>query len=71
MAKSLLTDKQWVDLIRLFCEYLRKDLRMGQSYFNALAKVNPDLADKITDTEYDCFYDDNKVVNFIEYLRND
>ena len=41
MAKSLLTDKQWVDLVSLFCEYLHKDLRIGQSYFNTLAKVDP------------------------------
>ena len=71
MAKSRLTDKEWVNLIREFCKFLQKDLRMGQSYFNALAKVKPEVADQIIGTEYDCFYADKKVVNFIKYLRNE
>ena len=71
MAESRLTDKEWVELIKEFCEFLHKGLRIGQSYFNALAIVKPDLAKEITGTEYDCFYDNNKVVNFIGYLRND
>jgi len=69
MARSKLTDKEWVDLIREFYKFLQKDLRIGQSYFNALAIVKPDLANEIQGTEDDCFYDDNKVIKFIRRLN--
>jgi hypothetical protein len=65
-----LTDAEWVKLIRSFCKYFEQGLRVGQSYSNALADVNMDAYNEITGTDVDCFYNDNKVVDFIRALND-
>jgi hypothetical protein len=64
-----LTDKQWVSLTEKTVEFAHKGLRLGQSYMNALFVVDDKIYNKITGTESDCFYDDNKIINFINYLN--
>jgi len=64
-----LTDQEWVDLVRKTVEYAHKGLRLGQSYMNALSKVRMDLYEEITNTENDPFYNDDKIINFINYLN--
>lgn len=64
-----LTDKQWVDLIRKTVEFAHKNQRLGQSYMNALFLVDDKIYNKITGTKNDCFYDDNKIINFLTYLN--
>ena len=51
-------------------EYKEYGLRKGQSFFNALYDVDPDLADKIRDTEIDPFYTDDKLNEFLETVIN-
>lgn len=69
---SRLTDNQWANLVRKTVDYYIKDnLRLGQSYMNALADINIDLYKQITATEYDCFYSDDKIVKFVEFLNNE
>jgi hypothetical protein len=64
-----LTDQQWVDLTRQTINMFNGgNLRLGQSYMNALHKIRADLYKSITATDNDCFYEDNKIVNFITYL---
>jgi hypothetical protein len=68
---SRLTDKEWVDITRKTIEnYNTGHLRLGQSYMNALGDINIDLYKEVTATEYDCFYNDNKIVKLIEFLNN-
>lgn len=68
---SRLTDKEWVTLTRKTIDYYHTgDLRFGQSYMNALADVNFEIYKQITATEYDCFYNDNKIIKFMEFLNN-
>lgn len=70
MNKNLkLTDKEWVKLTRIFVRYYNQGLRPGQSYMNALNDINPDLYVEITGTDADCFYDDNKLIDFMRYLN--
>ena len=68
---SKLTDKQWVELTTITVDTVHKGLRHGQAYMNALHYINKDLYNQITGTEADCFYDDNKIVNFIKFLNNE
>lgn len=69
---SRLTDKEWVDLTRKTLEYFNTGhLRMGQSYMNALADIRMDFYEEITATEYDCFYVDDKIIKFVEYLNDE
>lgn len=68
---SRLTDKEWVELTRKTIDnYNTGHLRLGQSYMNALAEINMDFYNEVTATEYDCFYNDNKIVKFMDYLNN-
>jgi len=68
---SRLTDKEWVELTRKTIEFYNSGhLRLGQSYMNALGEIRNDLYVEVTATEFDCFYNDNKIIKFIEYLNN-
>ena len=68
---SRLTDKEWVELTRKTIDnYNTGHLRLGQSYMNALAEINMDFYIEVTATEYDCFYNDNKIVKFMDYLND-
>ena len=69
---SRLTDKEWTELTKKTLEYYNSGhLRMGQSYMNALADVRMDFYEEVTATEYDCFYVDDKIIKFIEYLNDE
>jgi hypothetical protein len=68
---SRLTDKEWVELTKKAIDnYNTGHLRLGQSYMNALAEINMDFYKEVTATEYDCFYNDNKIVKFMDYLND-
>ena len=44
------------------------DLREGQSLFNKSWESYPDLVEKLSGTEYDCFYRDDRIDSFLEKL---
>jgi hypothetical protein len=46
-------------------------LRKGQMLMCALYKTDMPLAEKITGTIWDCFYDDSKCEAFIEKLKEE
>ncbi|MBC8437154.1 hypothetical protein H8D85_02400 [bacterium] len=66
-----LTDKEWTELIKEWCKQYDggKHQRPGQAYMNALFIIKPGLYSQLTETENDCFYDDNKIINFIRRLN--
>lgn len=66
---SKLTDEQWVLLQRSFAKYHSMNMRLGQSYMNALHDANPEVYKQITGTNIDPFYDDGVLVQFINYLK--
>ena len=41
------------------------NLRYGQALYNTLCTLDKDLAENINGTDDDCFYDDNKISNFL------
>ncbi len=47
--------------------YNVEKLRKGQSYMNALHFADSDIYNRLPDN-CDCFYDDRKICNFLEYL---
>lgn len=67
--KSKLTDADWIKLTKLFVSYCHQGQRAGQAYMNALYCVNKSLSDDISESDADCFYDDDKLVAFIQYLN--
>lgn len=47
-----------------------KHLRNGQSLIIYLAEISPKLYTEITATEFDCFYNDNKIFYTLMWLQN-
>lgn len=43
----------------------RRGLRKGQTFFNVLHELEPELADRLTGTADDPFYDDGKLPGFL------
>ena len=66
-----MTDKQIKQVIDLQNEMLvtYKNWRKGQSFFNALYTLFPNIGDKITASEYDPFYVDSKIEKCITRLK--
>lgn len=52
-------------------EYVSAGLRLGQSMFNSLWEIDPNLARDITGTDDDCFYNDNKICNFLKAISKE
>ena len=46
-----------------------EEWRLGQAYFNYAYELYPKETDDLRGTEYDCFYDDNKISNFLKKLN--
>jgi len=69
---SKLTDQEWVKLINLAVNYVNEhsNMRLGQSYMNALHVVNKEIYHEVAVTENDPFYDDKKIINFIKFLND-
>lgn len=44
------------------------DWRLGQSFFNVLREVRPDLAERVRGTKVDPFYVDDKVTDFLNFV---
>lgn len=66
-----LSDKEWVELTKSVVEHRLEGLRLGQSYMNALHIIKPKLYEEMSGTKYDCFYSDENIVNFLNYLDGD
>ena len=45
------------------------EIRYGQAVFNATRQLFPYAANKLRDTECDCFYNDDHIDKFLEKLR--
>lgn len=48
---------------------INTEIRYGQAIFNAAYNKFPEATNKLRATEYDCFYDDNKVNIFLNQLK--
>lgn len=43
--------------------------RCGQSAFNVLNRLRPDLSEKVRGTHFDPFYDTGKLSSFFEWVK--
>ena len=63
---------KWLEWNRIVGQYrVYGVLREGQMYFNALFMVDPELSSRLTNTEYDCFYDDKRCEAFLNKLMTE
>ena len=46
-----------------------KEWRLGQAYFNYAEELYPEETNQLRGTEYDCFYNDEKIPEFLEKLN--
>lgn len=46
------------------------DWRLGQTYFNILTLIDPDISNSISTTIYDPYYNDSNIKNFLVYLNS-
>jgi len=70
--QPLLTNDEYMELITRYVnilDFADGDLRKGQSYMIALSRIRFDIYEEILGTEYDCFYDDKKVMKFLRHLN--
>lgn len=49
---------------------INTEIRYGQAIFNAAYKLFPNATNELRNTEYNCFYDDDRVNIFLEQLIN-
>lgn len=42
--------------------------RLGQTYFNVLYEMRPDIADKVRTTALDPYYSDSNIDDFLEWV---
>ena len=63
-----LTNTELVHLHINAIELHNQKLRLGQSYMIALGDINHDLYTEVTNTDNDCFYNDNKINNLLNFL---
>lgn len=46
------------------------EIRYGQAIFNAAYAMFPNATNKLRNTKYDCYYHDERVVDFLTELIN-
>ena len=51
--------------------YMSFGLREGQSYMNSLYDINPSLYEEVSGTDADCFYVDDNIPQFLNFLNDD
>ena len=57
------------NLLHLIIPMKNKYLRNGQAIMIYLSQTNFDLYEKITATEFDCFYVDKQIPKTLEFLK--
>lgn len=48
--------------------HMNSSLRLGQTIFNTTYTYYPELADSLRATGTDCFYNDNKIIHFVNAI---
>jgi len=65
-----LTSEESIKLAEIAIKmYNEGHVRLGQAYMNALHKISPDLYNEVSQTDADCFYNDDKMVQFTEFIN--
>lgn len=48
-----------------------KSWRKGQTYFNVLTKLHPELAEEVRGSKIDPFYNDERLPEFFKFITNE
>jgi hypothetical protein len=65
----MLTFEQFLDKVDKLYYENEFEIRYGQSIMNTLYRVWPEKYKEITQTDYDCFYDDGTARFTLDYLE--
>lgn len=67
-----ITFTEWLTQTNRIWETVEKGygLRYGQTLFNELHFLHPELADSLRGGDSDCFYDSEKVMNFLYVVKS-
>ena len=49
--------------------HANRNWRQGQAYFNTLVRVRPDLSERVRATNFDPFYNNLRLPNFLAWLE--
>lgn len=55
-------------ILEVMGEWAERPWRAGQTYYNVLANVRPDLADAVRGTARDPFHNDGVIGDFLDYV---
>jgi hypothetical protein len=66
-----MTFEEFVQKVDAFYHVNQPDLRYGQSIMNTLYNVWSDKYNEITNTDFDCFYDDRTAKFTLEKLEKE
>ena len=65
----MLSDKEFELFIEIYVDSCYAGGRKGQAYMYALEQVRPEIHQDVVGCSFrDCFYDDEKILNLINYL---
>jgi hypothetical protein len=64
-----MTFEEWLSEAAKYAVSNNKEQRRGQAYYNCLASVRMDLTNNIMGTKLDPFYDNNRLNDFLEYVK--
>jgi hypothetical protein len=64
-----MTFAEYLHNVHIYCASIADPTwRLGQTYFNILARVRPELAESVRGTMNDPFYLDDRIPAFLSYL---
>ncbi len=66
--KKLEMDEFGVIMLDALTKSHNNNTRLGQEIFNATYFFFPELADSLRGTGADCFYNDNKIIHFVNAI---
>lgn len=66
-----LSNQDFIELVKRSVDLTNQGLRFGQSFMISLSEIKNDLYNDIKGTDNDCFYEDEKLINFFKYLDNE
>ena len=66
---TLLSNQEFEGFIEIYVDSCYAGGRKGQAYMYALEQVRPEIHQDVVDCSIrDCFYEDEKILNLINYL---
>jgi len=65
-----MSDKVAKEFLHKTINHMNRGCRNGQTYMNALSEIDKEVYDDVVGTDADCYYNDSKIKNFLNYIWN-